>query len=207
VKSDGVYIFTASEDKILVLDLDGQLLKTVSMPPVEIPFDPNGQVKPGDTVEFVPSEQADTSAFNSSGSASSTTTTAEARSSFIPPYNPKPYIQAMLLDSTNQRLVAVVSGYGINYYYYGGYPEATTSSGDTSVFFPPIVSDSKQTKIIVYSIGEGGELTEVSQKTVDGNHVNSYSVGSNIHIVTRTYLNVWVRTYIDIYNHHHKIIK
>eukprot|EP00529_Nitzschia_sp_RCC80_P041398 CAMPEP_0113453596 /NCGR_PEP_ID=MMETSP0014_2-20120614/7435_1 /TAXON_ID=2857 /ORGANISM="Nitzschia sp." /LENGTH=946 /DNA_ID=CAMNT_0000344987 /DNA_START=366 /DNA_END=3206 /DNA_ORIENTATION=+ /assembly_acc=CAM_ASM_000159 len=193
VKSNGGHVFTASEDKILVLSLDGQLVSTVAMPPVELPEGGNFQpqpVEPGLPTSSI--NEDGTATTNSVGMASSAASepAAEARSSVIaPPWDPKPYIQSLILDSTNDQLIAVVGGYGTSYYY--GPPYAITNAEDNTVYLPPIISESKQTKIIVYSIGDTGDLTELSQRTVDGNHINSYSVESNVHIVMKSNLNIW----------------
>ena len=192
VKSNGLHVFAASDDKILVLSLDGQLVNTVAMPPVELPE--GGDIQPQPVEPGLP-----TSSFNEDGtattnsvgteSASASEPVAEARSSVIAPWDPKPYIQSLILDSTNNQLIAVVGGYGTSYYY--GRPYATTNTEDSTLYLPPIISESKQSKIIVYSIGDTGDLTELSQRTVDGNHINSYSVESNIHIVMKSNLNIW----------------
>jgi len=61
---------------------------------------------------------------------------------------------------------------------------------DYNRYTKSIVNDFGQTQVIVFGI-EGSVLTEISKTYVDGYHMNSYSVGSNVHVVTDTSFNVW----------------
>mmetsp|Transcript_25143 Transcript_25143/g.44034 ORF Transcript_25143/g.44034 Transcript_25143/m.44034 type:complete len:867 (+) Transcript_25143:200-2800(+) len=151
VKSNGVHVFAAVQDRILVWDVQGNLRKTVTMPPLNLT---NGG-KPPLPVEPLP--------------------IAEAKSSIW--WNPKPYIQGMLLSPDGARLTVIVGGYGGEY----------TAKEKTI----PIIYELKGTRVIVYDIGDDGILTEVSRTDIDGNHLNSYSVENNVHIVTKAGLNTW----------------
>jgi len=77
-------------------------------------------------------------------------------------------IQALLMNPEGDKLIAIASDYS----------KHTRDS---------IVSDSLLTQVTVFGI-EGTSLTEISQTYIDGYHVDSYSVGNNIHVVTRTTL-------------------
>ena len=166
VKSNGVHIFAAKSDQILVWNLEGTLLKTVTMPAID--------------VTFVDEEFADEDMLNDEGgdSDSTTSSTAEARSMPIP-WNPKPYIQALMLNPEGTRLTAIVGGYGAEYWTWNG------------VDIAPVIQDYKGTRIIVYDIQDDGTLTELSKTDINGYHLNSYSEGDNAHIVTKTGLNTW----------------
>jgi hypothetical protein len=166
VKSNGDHVFAAMEDRILVWSVKGDLLDTVTMPPINIP----GQHDNG-TYYYPPKEA--TAAQNEDASSSSST--AEARSSPIW-WEPKPYIQALLITPDGARLTAIVGGYGIEY----------TMWADTF----PIIDQYQETRIIVYEI-QDGILSEVSQSTLNGYHADSFSIGDNVHIVTKSSLNMW----------------
>jgi hypothetical protein len=77
-------------------------------------------------------------------------------------------IQALLMNPEGNKLIAIASDYS----------KHTWDS---------IVSDSLLTQVTVFGI-EGTSLTEISQTYIDGYHIDSYSVGNNIHVVTRTTL-------------------
>jgi len=79
-------------------------------------------------------------------------------------------IQALLLNPEGNKLIAIASDYN-------------KQTWDSSA----IVSDLLLTQVTVFGI-EGTSLTEISQTYIDGYHVDSYSVGNNIHVVTRTTL-------------------
>lgn len=83
------------------------------------------------------------------------------------------YINAMLLNPEGTKLTVIASDHGAGY-----------RSDD-------IIEDRENTVIFVYDI-QGSSLTLVSRTHVDGNHVASYSVGNNIHIVTQTHLRTWI---------------
>jgi hypothetical protein len=51
----------------------------------------------------------------------------------------------------------------------------------------PIIDDSSTTRVTIFSI-DGSSLTEISHTYVDGYHANSYAVGPNVHVVTKTRL-------------------
>jgi len=79
-------------------------------------------------------------------------------------------IQALLLNPEGNKLIAIASDYN-------------KQTWDSSA----IVSDLLLTQVTVFGI-EGTSLTEISQTYIDGYHIDSYSVGNNIHVVTRTTL-------------------
>jgi Beta propeller domain len=164
VKSNGAYLYAAMSSKILIWDLEGNILDTVIMPPINVP-----EVEPVEVQdeEEVLNEDVETE-----------TTTAQARSSPVWGWTPEPYIDALLLNSQGTRLTAVVSGYGTEYDFIG-----------QDVI--PVLDNYKGTRIIVYDIQDDGTLSEVSQTDINGYHLNSYTVGDNVHIVTKTGLRTW----------------
>ena len=166
VKSNGDYVFAAIEDRILVWNLEGDLLKNVTMPPI------NTTGQKDDGIYYYPPEEEPIEE-QASGTSTTTSSTAEAKSSYMW-REPKPYIQALLLNGS--RLTVVVGGYGMEYIVWG----------ETL----PILDQFQETFVIVYDF-QDGILTEVSQTRLNGNHADSYSVGNNVHIVTKAGLNTW----------------
>jgi hypothetical protein len=79
-------------------------------------------------------------------------------------------IQALLLNPDGNRLIVIGSDYGKQIW-------------DSSA----IVDNSLLTQVTIFGI-EGSSLTEISQTYIDGYHIDSYSVGNNVHVVTRTTL-------------------
>jgi len=79
-------------------------------------------------------------------------------------------IQALLLNPEGNKLIAIASDYG-------------KQTWDSSA----IIDDLLLTQVTVFGI-EGTSLTEISKTYIDGYHIDSYSVGNNIHVVTRTTL-------------------
>ena len=79
-------------------------------------------------------------------------------------------IQALLLNPEGNKLIAIASDYN-------------KQTWDSSA----IVDDLLLTQVTVFGI-EGTSLTEISKTYIDGYHIDSYSVGNNIHVVTRTTL-------------------
>jgi len=84
-------------------------------------------------------------------------------------------INALLLNPEGNRLVVITSVYSQS---------------------RRIVDHYLRTQVTIFDI-EGGSLNEISQTYIDGNHVDSYNVGNNVHIVTRMRLNTY--SYIDKY--------
>lgn len=169
VKSDGEHVFAVVEDKILVWNLEGDILQTIVMPLINATYEGVSPVK--EPVEVV--EGIEGSAKQDGMDAN---TTADSRSSLIW-WNPKPYVQALLLNSDSTKLTVIVSGYGLEY----------TEAADVI----PVIQDYKGTRMIVYDIADDGSLVEVSKTDINGYHVDSYSVGDNVHVVTKTGLRTW----------------
>ena len=67
----------------------------------------------------------------------------------------------------------------------------------------PIIDDSSTTRITIFSI-DGSSLTEISHTHVDGYHANSYAVGPNVHVVTKTRLRTtaFINGHLYRYNFH-----
>lgn len=82
------------------------------------------------------------------------------------------YISALVMNPEGTKLIAIASDYNQN------------------VGWNYIISSARQTKVVVFNI-EGSSLTKVSETNIDGDHQSSYSVGNNVHIVTRSSLNTW----------------
>jgi hypothetical protein len=61
---------------------------------------------------------------------------------------------------------------------------------DYNRYTKSVVNDFGQTQVILFGI-EGSVLTEISKTYIDGYHMNSYSVGSNVHVVTDTSFDLW----------------
>ncbi|OEU15308.1 hemopexin domain-containing protein [Fragilariopsis cylindrus CCMP1102] len=152
VKSNGVHVFAAVDDSILVWDLAGTLLESIPMPEIDIP------------------DQSDDNNYYR--------------------WKPKPYIQALLMNPLGDKLTVVVSGYGTEY----------DPIKDGMIITRPIIYSYMETRIIVYDI-EGDKLTKLSQKDVNGYHVDSYAVGNNVHVVTKMSLNTYdhLTTYLQRY--------
>merc|ERR1719410_1417143 len=86
-------------------------------------------------------------------------------------------IVAMLLNPDGDKLTVIASDYGRNFY--DDYGEDR-----------PIIDYYRQTQVTTFSV-EGSTITEISQAYIDGYHVESFSLGDNIHIVTRMMLDTW----------------
>jgi hypothetical protein len=183
VKSNGVHVFAVLEDKILVWNLEGALLESVVMPPINVPEsntstpypvpEPGVEIFGADAETEVEDEIVDGEA------------TADSRSSVIWDWVPKPYIDALMLNSEGTRLTAIVSGYGAEYGVPYGVPY------EVGVDIIPVVQDYKSTRVIIFDIRDDGALVELSQADINGYHVNSYTVGDNVHVVTKTGLRTW----------------
>jgi len=96
-------------------------------------------------------------------------------------WSPKPHIQALLMNPDGTKLIVVAGGYGNEY-------KPTFSERD--VIRLPIIQNYMETRVIIYDIDES-VLTELSQSTMNGYHVDSYMVGSNLHVVTKMTVNTW----------------
>lgn len=84
-------------------------------------------------------------------------------------------IVAMLMNPDGDMLTVIASDYS-NYY--------------NQIEDMPIIDFDRETQVTTFSI-EGSSLTEISQAYIDGHHVESYSLGNNVHIVTRMSLRTW----------------
>mmetsp|Transcript_7992 Transcript_7992/g.16618 ORF Transcript_7992/g.16618 Transcript_7992/m.16618 type:complete len:853 (-) Transcript_7992:241-2799(-) len=93
------------------------------------------------------------------------------------------YIDALLMNPEGTKLVVITSDYNGNH---GAWDY--------------IISDALNTKIVVFSI-EGSSLTRISETNIDGHHQSSYSVGNNVHIVTKSSLNTWNHFDDHLYRH------
>lgn len=143
VKSNGVHVFAAVDDDVLVWDLAGTLVESIPMPEIDIPDQSEGDYN-------------------------------------YYAWRPKPYIQALLMNPQGNKLTVVVGGYGREY-------ETIYSKNDITL---PIIHSYMGTRIIVYDV-EGDTFTKLSQKDVNGYHVDSYAVGNNVHVVTKMSLNTY----------------
>eukprot|EP00533_Pseudo-nitzschia_delicatissima_P005278 CAMPEP_0116078470 /NCGR_PEP_ID=MMETSP0327-20121206/621_1 /TAXON_ID=44447 /ORGANISM="Pseudo-nitzschia delicatissima, Strain B596" /LENGTH=715 /DNA_ID=CAMNT_0003569021 /DNA_START=171 /DNA_END=2315 /DNA_ORIENTATION=+ len=92
------------------------------------------------------------------------------------------YINALVMNPEGTKLVVITSDYSQN------------------VSWDYIISDALNTKIIVFNI-EGSSLTRISETNIDGHHQSSYSVGNNVHIVTKSSLNTWTQFDDHLYRH------
>jgi len=81
------------------------------------------------------------------------------------------YIQALLMNSEGNKLIVIAS----DYRYVKGLK---------------ITDSYVSTQVTVFDI-QGSSLKEISQTYIDGDHVNSYSIGNDVHVVTKTMLNTW----------------
>lgn len=92
------------------------------------------------------------------------------------------YINALIMNPEGTKLVVVTSDYSQN------------------VAWDFIISDALNTKVIVFNI-EGSSLTRISETNIDGHHQSSYSVGNNVHVVTKSSLNTWNHFEDHLYRH------
>jgi hypothetical protein len=160
-KSNGKFVFTAYSDYILVWTVDtGDLISKLQMPAIQLPegYGAGDQQKPPpeDLALVDPVESI-------------------ARSSAIGYYNPKPYIQALLLEG--DKLTVIVSGYG-----YGLSLELDK---------PSVLFNYLDTLIQVYDVNEEGDVVEISTKYVNGSFRDAFSIEGNAHIVTQSGLNTY----------------
>lgn len=155
-KSDGEFVFTAYSDYILVWTVDtGDIIAKLQMPPIHLPEGYGGDQEPDDLVPVDPVEAA-------------------SRSSVIGVYNPKPSIQALLLEG--EKLTVIGSGYG-----YGLSLELDE---------PSVLYDYLDTLIQVYDIN-GGDMVQLSTEYVNGSFRDAFSIDGNTHIVTQSGLNTY----------------
>lgn len=80
-------------------------------------------------------------------------------------------IQAFLMNPEGNKLTVIASDWG-------RYRQGS------------LVDNAGQTQVTIFNI-EGSSLTQISQTYIDGYHSNSYSVGNNVHVVTKTSLRTW----------------
>jgi len=81
------------------------------------------------------------------------------------------YIQALLMNPEGNKLIVIASDY-------------------RDVEGLQITDSYVSTQVTVFDI-QGSSLNEISQTYIDGSHVNSYSIGNDVHVVTKTTLNTW----------------
>jgi hypothetical protein len=92
----------------------------------------------------------------------------------VPSRNPKPYIQALLLEG--DKLTVIVSGYG-----YG----LSLELDEPSVLYYYL-----DTLIQVYDIN-GGDIVQISTKHFNGSFRDAFSIDGNAYIVTQSGLNTY----------------
>jgi len=81
-------------------------------------------------------------------------------------------IHALLMNPEGNRLTAIFTdGYNMSFEY------------DMIIEYP------YEIEVVIFDI-EGSSLTEISRTSIDGNYVDSYSVGNNVHVVTTLNLNM-----------------
>jgi ABC-type cobalt transport system substrate-binding protein len=170
IKSNGAHVFAAANDKILVWNLEGVLVQNLTMPPIDVTGLQGGDLSPRPIdIAFDGAE---------GGTSNASASTAEAKSAPIW-WMPKPYIESLILNPQGSRLSVIVGGYGMG----SAYPY--------SIDTMPIIYEYKGTRVMVYDIEDDGTLTKVSETDIHGTHINSYSVGNNVHVVTKSSLNTW----------------
>jgi hypothetical protein len=81
------------------------------------------------------------------------------------------YIQALLVNPEGNKLIVIASDY-------------------RNVEGLQITDSYISTQVTVFDI-QGSSLNEISQTYIDGYHVNSYSIGNDVHVVTKRTLNTW----------------
>lgn len=172
VKSTGDLVFAAVEDHLHVWNLQGELLSTITLPPLNISSGQNGGIYDPPIVNDGDVPEGDNTTKDEAGL---DTTTAKVSGDSMW-YNPKPYFHGLLLNEDGSRLTAIVGGYGM---------ELVAAEDNL-----PVTYDYLATRVIVYDI-QGGTLTQVSQTDINGSHRNSYSVGNDVHIVTQSGLNTY----------------
>jgi Beta propeller domain len=177
IKADANFVYAAYGDYILVWDTAGKQVAQVAMPPIDLP-DNWGQpyAQEGDTQ-----------------TTSSQTTKQEAASSTMmdyPVWIPKPTINAMLL--TDNHLIALVTGYGENYYW-GPYPASTSDSLPS-----PILMGYQASQIRVYEKTATGDLTFVGKKDVNGNYIDARSIGNVVHLATGASVDVYTHLWAPL---------
>jgi len=89
------------------------------------------------------------------------------------------YIDALLMNPEGNKLTVIASEY-VGYEQFDSYEE------DSSIY----EKYGTENLVIIYDI-EGSSLAEISRTYIDGSHVDSYSVGNYVHVVTRMRLNTW----------------
>jgi hypothetical protein len=148
-KSDGTYIYASYADTLVVWNAtEGKILSKVQMPKIDYT--------------------------QSTG----TTGGGEATNGDMPPdyfyYEPKPYIEAILLEG--DKLSLIVSGYGAEYD-----SERTEAS---------VICNYMGTRIMIYDTNDGyPEL--LSQTDVHGSFRQAYSTQKNGHVVTQASIDTW----------------
>jgi hypothetical protein len=163
-KSNGAFVISAYGQYLLVLDVaTGELVDEVEMTPIEY------------TPAVDCGEWQDGVVYPADTASNETSFVAEdaPMGMFWNPcfYKPTPYIQALAIDG--DRLTVVVSGYGQEY----------TQKMDTL----PTIYEYLGTRILVYDIN-GGDLTLLSTKDINGYFLNAFTVNGFTHVVTQVCL-------------------
>jgi Beta propeller domain len=175
IKADENFVYAAYGNYILIWDLAGNQVAQVTMPPIDLP-DNWGQ-------PYEQEQQGGTVGKQEGGSSTM----------YVPDYvwYPKPSINAMLL--TDNHLIAVVTGYGENYYW-GPYDQTAVPSH--------ILSGYQASQIRVYEKTPSGNLTFVGKKDVNGNYVDARSIGNVVHVATAATVDVYTHLWnpLDKYN-------
>ena len=161
-KSDGKLIFTAYGHFLLVILAEtGEEVARVEIPPIELPQGEGSfnHGYPDGTME----EPFMQPGFNDVA---------------MPPYwNPKPNIDAILLEGN--RLALVSSGYGIEYVPPIG-----------ALVQSPVLWDYQNTKLHLYDINDG-DIAYVTSKSLNGSFRNAFSSEDSGYIVTQSEINTW----------------
>eukprot|EP00543_Licmophora_paradoxa_P001658 CAMPEP_0202447998 /NCGR_PEP_ID=MMETSP1360-20130828/6779_1 /ASSEMBLY_ACC=CAM_ASM_000848 /TAXON_ID=515479 /ORGANISM="Licmophora paradoxa, Strain CCMP2313" /LENGTH=1014 /DNA_ID=CAMNT_0049065353 /DNA_START=74 /DNA_END=3118 /DNA_ORIENTATION=+ len=180
VKSDGTHNFAAYGDVLVVWNaLTGDLVLNLTMPEInysvpeyneEPSFHPDSGSGRGNIT-------TDETMLNIT--ATEEGATAQARSSFIGYWNPKPYIRSILLQ--NQKLVLIVEGYG-----------EETRQQNLQEDITPAFYDTLNTRVMIYDTSDlPNQLTLLEQKDIQGSFRDVRAIGSDIHMVTTAGLNTY----------------
>jgi len=160
------------------------------MPPIDAPGPRPGQPVPFDDVAMEGQDKADTTA--EEDEEPPTEEAPSTRSSFYYPgyYNPKPYIQHLLLHE--DRLMVVVGGYGAEY--------RPVDYTDTDSM--PILSSNRGTRIRLYKITGRGLVEMVSEQDIHGNFQAVRAVNGQAHVVTSSHMDIYTHLLnpISVYN-------
>jgi hypothetical protein len=149
-KSDGTYIYASYADTLVVWNAtEGKILSKIQMPKIDYT--------------------------QSTTTGGGTATNGGMASDYIYRYyDPKPYIEAILLEG--DKLALIVSGYGAEY--------------DSERTEAPVICNYMGTRIMIYDTNDGyPEL--LSQTDVHGSFRQAYSTKKNGHVVTQASIDTW----------------